>query len=324
MRGRRGRRATAAIIAGLALATGLTGTAAARQPERCNGEAALCDRPLERVVLPAAHNAMSARSLGWQIPNQQVAVPEQLALGIRGLLIDTYYGHRLADGTVVNDPAPTAGSELFLCHVLCQLGATPLQDALGAIRAFLEAHPDNVLVIVNEDGIAPEDFAGAVRRSGLLRHVYKAPPPGPGRAWPTLRQLIVRRQQVVMLAERDASGVSWYHEAYDGILQETPYTWPEPGLLTDPARWEASCRPNRGGETGSLFLLNHWSPPFAPDPAVSAQVNAPGVIAGRAATCARVRGRVPNLLAVDMVLSGDVVAAARWLNATLGAAAGAR
>jgi hypothetical protein len=316
MRGRRGRRATAAIIAGLALATGLTGTAAARQPERCNGEAALCDRPLERVVLPAAHNAMSARSLGWQIPNQQVAVPEQLALGIRGLLIDTYYGHRLADGTVVNDPAPTAGSELFLCHVLCQLGATPLQDALGAIRAFLEAHPDNVLVIVNEDGIAPEDFAGAVRRSGLLRHVYKAPPPGPGRAWPTLRQLIVRRQQVVMLAERDASGVSWYHEAYDGILQETPYNWPAPSQLTTPGNWPATCVPNRGGRTGSLFLMNHWSPPVAPDPAVSAQVNATDVLTGRARACQAARGKLPNIVAVDMFESGGLFEAVRQLNAS--------
>lgn len=316
MRGRRGRRAAAAIIAGLALASALTSPAAARRPERCNGEAALCDRPLERVVLPAAHNAMSARSLGWQIPNQQVGIPEQLALGIRGLLIDTYYGHRQADGTVVNDQAPTAGSEVFLCHVLCQLGATPLVDVLRRIRAFLEAHPDNVLVVVNEDSVAPEDFAREVRRSGLRRHVYKG---RPGPAWPTLRQLIVRRQQVVVLAERDATGVPWYHEAYDGILQETPYTWPQPSLLTEPAQWEASCRPNRGGQTGSLFLLNHWSPPFAPDPAVSSQVNAPGVIAGRAATCARVRGRLPNLLAVDMVLSGDVAAAARWLNATLGA-----
>jgi hypothetical protein len=316
----RGRRTTAAVVAGLALASAFASTAAAHRPQRCNGDAALCDRPLQRVVLPAAHNAMSARSLGWQLPNQQVGIPEQLALGIRGLLVDTHYGHRQPDGTVVSDPAPTAQSEVFLCHVVCQLGATPLVDALRAIRSFLEAHPDNVLVVVNEDGVAPEDFAREVRRSGLRRHVYRPARPRPGPAWPTLRRMIAGRRQVVMLAERDAGNVPWYHEAYDGILQETPYTWPQPSLLTDPAGWAESCRPNRGGVTGSLFLLNHWSPPFAPDPAVSAQVNAPGVIAGRAATCARVRGRLPNLLAVDMALSGDVVAAARWLNATLGAA----
>ena len=34
-------------------------------------------------------------------------IPEQLQLGIRGFLLDTYYAHRQPDGTVVADPGPT-------------------------------------------------------------------------------------------------------------------------------------------------------------------------------------------------------------------------
>jgi hypothetical protein len=301
------------LAAALLVVLAAAAPAAARGgPMRCNGEAALCDRPFDRTVLPATHNAMSAHALGWQFPNQQYSIGDQLRLGVRGFLIDTYYGHRQPDGAVVTDPVKTPQSELFVCHVLCQLGATPLVDVLRAVRDHLRAEPDSVLAVVNEDSIAPRDFRRAVRRSGLRRYVYR----GRTGPWPTLRQMIRRRQQVVLLAERDSGTVPWYHEAYGGIVQETPYTFGAPELLTDPAQWEASCRPNRGGTSGSLFLMNHWSPPFAPTPAGSAIVNAAQVIAGRAATCARVRGRLPTLIAVDMFGAGGLLEAVRWLNAT--------
>ena len=103
-----------------------------------------------------------------------------------------------------------------------------------------------------------------------------------------------------MLTEHRADGVPpWIHLDYAGIVQETPYTWATPDLLTSPANGWRAAVPNRGGTTGSLFLLNHWSPPLAPTPAVSAAVNAADVIVGRARTCALVRGKLPNLVAVD-------------------------
>jgi hypothetical protein len=46
---------------------------------------------------------MSAASLGFQIPNQPVGIPDQLKAGIRGFLIDTHYGRRMPDGTVATD-----------------------------------------------------------------------------------------------------------------------------------------------------------------------------------------------------------------------------
>jgi len=245
------------IVLVLGLLTAPAATASA-PPRGCNGDPSLCDRRLDEVALPSTHNAMSARALGWLLPNQPVGIPDQLAAGVRGFLIDTYYGHRQADGKVVTDPAPTPGGDMYVCHVSCYLGATPLRDVLRAMRDHLRAHPRNVMVVVNEDHVAPRDFARAVRTSGLIRHVYRG---RPGPRWPTLRRMIQRHGQVVMLAEGDAGDVRWYHEAYDGIVQETPYTWPTPPELTDPARWEASCRPNRGGTMGSLLLLNHWSPP---------------------------------------------------------------
>jgi hypothetical protein len=279
--------------------------------EGCNGARALCDRTLDQVVLPAAHNAMSAASLGWTFPNQPVGVPQQLARGVRGFLWDTHYGHPSAGGgAVVTDRTELPESRLYLCHQACQLGATPLVEVLRAIRIFLNFHPRNVIVIVNEDNVSPTDYAQEFRNAGLLKHVYK----GATGPWPTLRTMIRDRKQVVLLAERNSGVVPWYHEAYQGVLQEPRYDWPTADLITNPANWTASCSPNRGGTTGSLFLMNHWSPPFAPTPAGSESVNATDVLVGRARACLEARGKLPNLVAVDQFLSGGLFDAVRQLN----------
>jgi hypothetical protein len=293
--------------------------AAAKPLPRCNGSKALCSRHLNRVVLPATHNSMSAASRGWDIPNQPVGIARQLADGIRGLLIDTHYGRLQPDGTVVTDDdgTHTAGRlGLYLCHELCELGASPLVPELRSIRDFVQRHPDNVLVIDVEDYVGPGDFAGAMRRSGLLRYSYRG---RPGPRWPTLGRMIRRHRQVVVLAEHDAGSGAypWLHLDYHGIVQETPYTFDRPTLLTDPAMWATSCRPNRGGRTGSLFLMNHWSPPTPPartDHAEAAAVNARRVIVGRARECASVRGKLPTVVAVDHYRDGDLFAAVRRLN----------
>jgi hypothetical protein len=304
------------LVAALAAALVLAAPAAAKAPSRCNGARALCARHFDRVVLPGAHNAMSARSLGWQIPNQSVAMPAQLRAGVRAFLFDTHYGVANPDGTVTtDDDGHVAGAtpELYLCHELCEIGATPLVPALRQISGWLKAHPANVLLFDNEDYITPADFIGAMRASGLAQRVYR----GSTSKWPTLARMIARRQQVVVLNEHHARAGSWDHIAYEGILQETPYSWDKPEQITARRNWRASCVPNRGGRHGSLFLMNHWSPPIPPaqpDLKASARVNAKSVLVGRARACERVRGKLPTVIAVDQALAGGLFAAVRELN----------
>ncbi|KAA0273510.1 MAG: hypothetical protein EDQ89_04650 [Acidobacteria bacterium] len=318
----RSRRRLGTVLAVIALAvagTVLAATADARI-KRCNGQRVLCDQPFNEIVLAGAHNAMSADSLGWVLPNQSIAIPDQLQLGIRALLIDTYYGVATGAGTVVNADASDPGARTYLCHVLCQLGASRLAPVLRQIRRFLRNRPNNVLLIDNEDYISPPAFAAAMRRSGLLEYAYR----GPTDAWRTPRWMIRQRQQVVLLADNDAGDYPWYHRTYQGILQETPYTFPSPDLLIEPASWKASCGPNRGDVTGSMFLMNHWSPPTAPvrpDLDAAAKVNARPVIVGRAEECARVRGRLPSIIAADQVTAGDLRGAVRDLNGIVAGAA---
>lgn len=293
-------------------------TADAKKIKRCNGQRMLCDRPFNEVTIAASHNAMSSAADGWILPNQSVGMPEQLAAGIRGLLIDTYYGRPRPDGVVVNDdggpPAPDLGPRgTYLCHTYCQLGSMPLAKGLRQIRKFLRKRPNNVILIENEDYIDPADFAKAVRRSKLRDYIYR----GSTESWPTLRQMIRRKQQVVFLADNRGGGIPWYHKTYAGILQETPYSFDPPTELTDPRNWKKSCGPNRGDVTGSMFLMNHWSPstPAAePDPANYEQVNKRSVIFNRARKCAEVRGRLPSIIAADHVTIGGLREAVRDLN----------
>ena len=74
----RARRIAVPVLAALLIAVAVSafaaggGTEAPAQPvTACNGAAALCDRPLDEVVLPATHNSMSAPLPGWYSAEQE-------------------------------------------------------------------------------------------------------------------------------------------------------------------------------------------------------------------------------------------------------------
>lgn len=306
------------LLIGLIGLLALAPTAGAAAP-RCNGEKYLCDEPFDQVILPGTHNAMSSAELDWRIPNQTPPIPGQLEGGIRALLIDTHYGRLQPDGTVRTDDdgkVKTGKRGTYLCHVACEIGASRLAPVLRQIRKFIRANPDNVLLIESEDYIRAKDFNRALRRSGLMRHVYR----GGTSPWPTLSQMIRKQRQVVMLSDNFGGRYPWFHEAYDNLLQETPYAFNRPSKITKPRNWRESCQPNRGGTTGSLFLMNHWSPstpPPEPDYEKSSRVNARQVIVGRALACRDARGRYPSIIAVDQSTAGKdggVIGATRKLN----------
>ena len=335
----------AALIAGagaLFLAGGGASEAAPAMAG-CNGHRELCDRPLDRVVLPATHNSMSAPLPGWFSSQQDATIADQLADGIRGLLIDTHYADRLPNGRVrtdvtgggpqklaaqdgVSDEALAAALRIrerlgfrgegergmYLCHSFCELGATPLADALDTIHDFLVTHPGEVLVVINQDYVTPRDFVDAVGRAGLAELVYDPPATG---AWATLGELVRDDRRLVLLAENEAGAAPWYRLAYDGIAEETPFAFRSVDQLIGAAALPASCRAYRGGAGAPLFLVNHWvTTDPAPRPSNAAAVNAREPLLRRARDCARIRDHVPNLLAVDFYRRGDLFGVVDTLN----------
>jgi hypothetical protein len=90
-------------------------------------------------------------------------------------------------------------------------------------------------------------------------------------------------------------------------MQETPYHF------TGPA--ELSCAPNRGGTSGSLFLVNNWIDTTpAPKPSNAALVNAYDALLARAKECQAARGRRPTVVAVDFYRTGALFRVTRALN----------
>ncbi len=303
--------------------------------DACNGHPELCDRRFDSVALATTHNSMSAGDIAdWMFPNQQKGIRAQLEDGIRGFLIDVHYGVPVGDRvrTELEDEVnamakyeeilgkeaveaamrirdrmvgkETGDRDVYFCHGFCELGATRFVDALEQIREFLVMNPGEVIVIIIQDeGVTPQDVASCFERSGLDRLVYRGAVTAP---WPTLREMVESDQRVVVLGENDTDGVPWYHPAFE-VCQETPYRFLAPS--------EFSNRPGRGGTSGSLLLMNHWieSTP-TPLPSNAEIVNAYDFLLKRARACRKERGMIPNLVAVDFYRSGDLMRVVDTLN----------
>jgi hypothetical protein len=334
---------------GLALALSLGGSAtkrpalgADRHPTYCNGFRELCDRTLDQVALPATHNSMAAGDYpGYFFANQTGTIAQQLQFGVRGLLIDAYYGVRdpkrnrvrtdlnTSEATKVAEalPAPALAAakrlagrvglgdlkgkpELYLCHGACELGAVKMTAALAEVRDFMEAHPDEVLVIFIEDYVKAADIAEAFKHAGLLRYALVHPRDAP---WPTLRQMITSGKRLLVMAENrpDLPAVPWYENGFD-LTQDTPYSFKTVGQMRD---YRTSCALNRGNPNSPLFLLNHWIERFNPSPKQTEAVNAFGFLLRRAEACDRDRGeRRPTLVAVNFYAAGALLGVVNVLN----------
>lgn len=303
--------------------------------EKCNGFAQLCDRRLNEVVFAGTHNSMSAaREPGWYFASHDGGIPAQLRAGIRALLIDTHYGFAGTAGVSTDlsnaavrakveatlDPEMIAAAqrilarrtgvprgakpEVFLCHGFCELGATPLDIALGQVRDFLAKNPHEVVILFFEDYVTPADMEASFTRSRLIDYVYTY---RPEEGFPTLRTMIERGERVLVLSENvgDQPRPDWYHNGF-AIVQETPFSFK---AVTD-----FSCGPNRGKPDSPLFQINHWLEKLTPSPTDAAEVNAYPLLLARARQCQRERGRLPNIVAVNFYQTGDVIDVVKTLN----------
>jgi hypothetical protein len=301
----------------------------------CNGHVELCDRRLDQVVMAATHNSMSASAEdGWYFARHTGGIGAQLAKGVRAFLIDAHYGTRIGDlvrtdygsqadiaaadaelsaiehetldrllGLVGATRSPESEPEVYLCHVYCELGATPAVDAFKLVNGYLEENPNEVVVLIVEDHVSAADFEVAVRASGLDRRAFHF---RPGTPLPTLREMIESEHNVVFMAENQGGSADWYPNAYKGLLEDTPYKFETVDDFT--------CAIGRGGLESTLFLMNHW---LSGDPAsqtVADTVNDRDVLNERVDVCRSEQDRVPNMIAVDFYSSGDTFAVVDELN----------
>ena len=304
----------------------------------CNGSPNLCDMRLNQVTFPGTHNSMSAADdPGWLFTNQRHNIARQLDDGIRLLLIDPHYG--VADGTKVRTDLQREGvkrnriakqigteglasaerlfgdlgrgdldpdeEELYLCHSLCELGATKMVDALDDVRKFLEDNRYEVVIIFIEPSADADDIADAFHQAGLDPYLATLQRYEP---LPTLRDLIAADRRLIVFTERGGGTPDWYHEGFS-YTQDT-----EVGAEPD------ECLPRNGTAASPLLLVNNWVDGFPAPVEANEKLNDVATLMQRARTCRRELGRYPNMLPVDFYDSSGVIEAAARLNGVAGGA----
>jgi hypothetical protein len=330
--------ATAGVVVVVALAlTGAVPKVHARSALTCNGYAQLCSRRLDEVVFAGTHNSMSAAdSRGWLIANQDRDVGQQLQDGIRLFKISTHYAVKHSTGWVTTDiaaegarlnrvaaklpagaraalqrlsrslgnAAPAVSArDIWLCHTLCELGATRMVDFLVAIRRFLELNPDQVIVLFDEDYVGEGDLQSAFKRAGLFGRLATLTR---GQPLPTMGDLIRSRHNLVVFSQAPTSGkYPWDPYGFNWI-QDTPLGARKPSQFT--------CKLYRGTPSAPLLMVNNWADIFPPRPSPNVPLVKRAFLLARARQCIQQRARTPNLILTDYYNRGDVVAAVALLN----------
>lgn len=305
------------MVTAAALLTGPGAVAPAQLA--CNGYPQLCSRPYNQVVYAASHNSMANSEAGFLGPSQDPSIVHQLDDGIRTLLIDTHYwtpadavqrflASLPSQTQAVLRPlsTPVTGSRpgTWLCHDICQLGATPLGKAFTEMRQWLDENPHEFVTLIVEDRISVADTKRAVRDSGLESKV--AVPPKDARSpWPTLGELIGDHKQLYIFAERADDPSGWYRNFFD-YASDTPYRNQSPRAL--------ACQPNRGQTSSPLLLVNNWVTRTASSRRDAARANTTAFLLNQAQLCEQVRGHSPTYLAVDYAATGDLISAVDVLN----------
>lgn len=312
--------------------------AAALPGQTCDGYLALCDRPYDQVAFAATHNSMSAADQpGWLFAEQPDGMVAQLDAGVRALLFDAMlaeptkrpgfaitpsaeYNQALSESNQtlgkqvvasalrVRDRlglSPTGAAQPYLCHYLCEFGATAYEPELAKIKDWLVAHPrDVVTFIIQDEDVSTEQTDAAFQQAGLLPYVYTH---RAGQAWPTLGQMIADGHRLVVFLENRDGGTRypWEMPAFTSI-QDTPFTYKSAAQF--------SCAPNRGETTSPLLLVNHWLSNMATRVTDSAMVNNYDVLWPRVSECRAERHHIPNFVAVDFYNEGDLFRVVDELN----------
>jgi hypothetical protein len=312
----------------------------------CNGYIELCLQPIDQVIWPAAHNAMSSSAYNFLGAEHTITIPDQLNAGARFLMLDAYYGYddngivrtNLAGGVdrkkleqergpdavrsldrvgALTGTADTSGKkqDVYFCHDLCELGAIKASDVFSGVKDFLDRNLTDVVILDMEDYIQPKDMKQALDDAGLGPRLLTLTPAQ--LKTKTLGDLVTPKhkkdtdqpRRLIVVSEKHGGVEKFMPKTYS-LFQETPYTFTSIN--------EFNCKPNRGGANKPLLLINHWlRPDGPPDPTAANQVNSRTVLTKRFEQCINRRKKLPNAIAVDFTAIGDFYSTMNRFNAAV-------
>ncbi|HEY3723857.1 MAG TPA: hypothetical protein VGN59_10925 [Acidimicrobiia bacterium] len=322
-----------ATVAVAAVAANTSAPSANPEQSGCNGYMELCPQPIDQLVWPASHNAMSSSAYNFLGAEHTITIPEQLNSGARFLMLDAYYGYddngivrtNLAGGVdrktlekergpdavraldrigALTGTADTSGhkQDVYFCHDLCELGAVRASDVFSGVSDFLDRNLTAVVVLDLEDYVQPKDVRAALDDAGLGPRLLTLTPEQLHTK--TLLDIVTPKKKqkdaprrLIVVSEKHGGVEKWLPKTYS-LFQETPYTFTSVKDFT--------CAPNRGGKDKPLLLINHWlRPDGPPDPTAASNVNSRAVLTKRFKACIARRKRLPNAVAVDFTSIGD-------------------
>ncbi|EPE37054.1 PLC-like phosphodiesterase [Glarea lozoyensis ATCC 20868] len=274
-------------------------TSAAAQPTNmtpCNNWPEFCSRSYSNITEVAAHNSPFVKP-GNAAANQALPVTTQLNDGIRLLQGQMHF----------------VGDVPHFCHSSCDvLDAGPITDWLTEVREWVQSHPYDVVTILLGNGnySLVDLYVPFIESTGILDYIYTPPKIPMGiNDWPTLQNMIIRGQRVVMFLDYDTN-----QTAYPWFIDEFSSVWE---TAFDPTNRSFPCDvqrpPGLNGEEiqNRMYLMNHnlnydidllgvnLLVPYVPLLNVTNNVTGFGSLGVTTEQCATAYGYQPKFLNVD-------------------------
>lgn len=235
---------SASTTTGNATSTSTSSAAVPTNTRPCNNHPEFCDRKYSNITVVGCHNSPFVRT-GSASANQAFPVLDQLNDGIRFLQAQIQW--------TTNDTVP------HFCHSSCDLlDAGPITQWLGEVKDWVAQHPYDVITILLGNGnfSTPDLYVPYIESTGILQYVYTPPVAPMSRDdWPTLAQMILTGQRVVMMLDYMAN-----QTAYPWLLDEFSQMWETP---FDPLDQNFPCTVQRPPDLSPedakkrLYLMNH-------------------------------------------------------------------
>lgn len=258
-------------------------------PRACNGMPELCEQPVDGVTFLRSHNSHASEERGytqWSW-NHFEAMPTQLADGVRAVNMDVY----LEEGA------------MLVCHGYCFLGQQPFAEILLELTDFLDANPDEVVLLSLQNEAPWPDTLASLEAAGIPERAWTHTPGDP---WPTLGDLLDDGTPLLVSAGGiPGDAPAWLHR--DGDLE-----WGDHWGAETPA--DLDCELENPAFDGGLYFYNNVLTAPLADPDLADLVNHEPELGDRLIACGVEHGRLPNIVSTDFYSIGDTVAAVRRVN----------
>lgn len=267
-------------------------------------------RSFDRYSWVTTHNAFTSNGL---VPNQTQTIGQQLAAGVRGLMLDLH----------------SDKGRVRLCHKTCVGPSQPFADLLNeTILPFMENDPDAIVSLHLEDFTDEGDLVAELGKAPGLAGKTFDPHAWTTTQWPSYEEIVRSGQRILLFslnpdhsgALMTSSGAVHVMSSEDFTVENywslgTTFLWHDNACRS---RWDESTRPlsrrDIGGKPGwrPLFTMNQFhGVAFEPHADVD---NDFGRLASRYIDhCRPVARRKPNFVAVDFHQHGDTAKFVDWL-----------